>query len=66
MLKRFAEVIGESAPADHVSLVGSFCMERCGKGMNWRFDDEDLSSASVEEAAEELRKRLSALAGGGT
>ena len=58
MLKRFAEIIQSEGLEEEAALVGSFCMERCGESMNWKFDDEDVSSASVEEAVETLRRKL--------
>ena len=58
MLKRFAEIIKAENREGEVALVGSFCMERCGEGMNWKFGDEDITSASVDEAEETLRSRL--------
>ena len=58
MLKRFAEIIKTEKLDDKVVLVGSLCMERCGESMNWKFNDEDLSSVSVEEAEETLRSKL--------
>jgi NADH-quinone oxidoreductase subunit G len=58
VLKRFAEIIKAEGLDDEVALLGSFCMERCGEGMNWKFEDEYASSASVEEAEEALRARL--------
>jgi len=58
LLKRFAEILKAEKLDDEVALVGSFCMERCGEHMNWRLDDEDLSSKSVEEAVETLRRKL--------
>ena len=58
VLNRFAEIIEEQNLDDDVALVGSFCMERCGECMNWKFDDEDISSANVEEAEAALRSRL--------
>ena len=58
MLKRFAEIIKTEKLDDKVVLVGSFCMERCGESMNWKFNDQDLSSVSVEEAEETLRSKL--------
>ena len=64
VLKRFAEIIKQEGlekevDLDEVALVGSFCMERCGECMNWKFDDEDISSESLELAEETLRQRLS-------
>jgi NADH-quinone oxidoreductase subunit G len=65
VLTRFAEIIKEEDPKDHVSLVGSFCLERCGECMNWKFNDEDISSRNVEEAEQTLRARLREADGGG-
>ena len=58
MLTRFAELIKADGLEDEVALVGSFCMERCGEGMNWKFNDEDITSGSVDEAEETLRSKL--------
>ena len=58
VLKRFAEIIQAENLENEVALVGSFCMERCGESMNWKFDDEEISSTSVEEAEETLRSKL--------
>ena len=58
VIKRFAEIIKEEHLGDEVALIGSFCMERCGETMNWRIDDEDISSSTVEQAEEILRSRL--------
>ena len=58
VLKRFAEIIQAEGLEDKVTLVGSFCMERCGECTNWKFDDEDISSANVEEAERTLRSKL--------
>lgn len=58
MLKRFAEIIKAENLEDEVTLLGSFCMERCTDGMNWRFNDEDISSGSVEQAEQAFRSRL--------
>jgi NADH:ubiquinone oxidoreductase subunit E len=58
VLTRFAEILEQENLKDEVSLVGSFCMERCGECMNWKFNDEDISSGSVEEAEQTLRSRL--------
>jgi len=43
---------------DKVELKGTFCMEHCGEGINWRLNDEIISSSSVEEGAEIFRKRI--------
>ncbi len=58
VLKRFAEVLKAEGLEDDVALVGSFCLERCTEGVNWKFNEEDLSSASVEDAERTLRAKL--------
>ena len=58
VLKRFAELMKQNGLEDEVVLSGSFCMDRCGEGMNWRIGDEDMSSASVAEAEAVFRRRL--------
>jgi NADH:ubiquinone oxidoreductase subunit E len=58
VLKRFAEIIKAEKLENEVVLAGSFCMERCGEHMNWRFDNEDVSSTSVEHAEQTLRGKL--------
>lgn len=58
MLKRFAEIIKADKLEGQVVLVGSFCMERCGEGMNWKFNDEAFTSESVEQAEDTLRSKL--------
>ena len=58
VLKRFAEIINTEKLDDKVALLGCFCMERCGESMNWKFDDEDISSSSVEDAQRSLRGKL--------
>ena len=58
MLTRFAEIIKTERLEGDVALVGSFCLERCGEGMNWKFGDEELTSTSVEEAEDTLRSKL--------
>ena len=59
VLKRFAEIIKTKQLQEKVELLGSFCMERCGESMNWKFNDEEITSLNVEEAEATLRKRLS-------
>jgi len=58
VLKRFAEIIRREQLEDEVLLVGSFCMERCGETMSWKFNEEDISSRSVEDAEKTLREKL--------
>lgn len=58
VIKRFAEIIKAERLENEVVLAGSFCLERCGEHMNWRFDDEDISSVSVEQAEQTLQEKL--------
>ena len=58
MLKRFTEVIKAERLEDEVVLLGSFCMERCGETMNWKFNEEDISSENLEDAEKTLRNKL--------
>lgn len=52
VIMRFNELLKEHNLTEKVELKGSFCMERCGEGINWQIDDEPLTSASVEEAVQ--------------
>ena len=58
VLGRFAEIVKVEGLGDRVALVGSFCMERCGEGVNWKIDDEEIASATVEEAEATFRGRV--------
>ncbi len=63
ILKRFAEILRAEGLEDQVHLLGSFCMERCGETMNWKFGDEPIASASLSEAEEAFRARLAVVKG---
>ena len=52
VIERFNELTKAHGLEGRIELKGSFCMERCGEGLNWQIDEEPLSSASVEEAVE--------------
>jgi NADH-quinone oxidoreductase subunit G len=58
MIARFNDYLSKEGLQDKVELKGSFCMERCGEGINWKINDEFLSSSSVEEGAEMFRKKV--------
>jgi NADH:ubiquinone oxidoreductase subunit E len=57
-IMRFDELIKEHHAEDRVELKGSFCMERCGEGINWMIDEEPLTSADVEEAVHTFTERV--------
>jgi NADH-quinone oxidoreductase subunit G len=58
MIVRFNDFLIKEGLEDKVELKGSFCMERCGEGINWKIDDEIFSSSSVEEGAEMFQKKV--------
>ena len=58
MITRFNDFLTKEGLENKVELKGTFCMERCGEGINWMFGDEILSSSSAEEGAEMLRKKV--------
>jgi NADH:ubiquinone oxidoreductase subunit E len=58
VIMRFNELLKEHRLEDKVELKGSFCMERCGEGVNWQINDEPITSATVEDALEIFTKRI--------
>jgi NADH:ubiquinone oxidoreductase subunit E len=58
VIDRFNELLKTHGLAERIELKGSFCMERCGEGLNWQIDEEPITSASVEEAVETFTRRF--------
>jgi len=58
VIERFNELLEKHGLQDKVGLKGSFCMERCGEGVNWQIDEEPFTSASVEEAVRVFREKI--------
>ena len=58
VIERFSELTKAHGLADRVELKGSFCMERCGEGLNWQIGEEPVTSASVEEAVQTFLRRF--------
>jgi len=58
MIARFNDFLTKENLGDRVELKGSFCMDRCGEGINWQINDEIFSSSSVEDGAETFRKKV--------
>lgn len=58
VISRFQELIKQHHLQDRVELKGSFCMERCGEGVNWRIDNEPFTSATPIEAVATFRRRV--------
>jgi NADH:ubiquinone oxidoreductase subunit E len=58
MIERFNALLKEHELQEKVELKGSFCMDRCGEGINWQIDDEFYSSSSVEEAVKVFEEQI--------
>lgn len=54
----FNELLKRYGLENEVELKGSFCMERCGEGINWQIDEAPYTSSSVEEAVETFERRI--------
>jgi NADH:ubiquinone oxidoreductase subunit E len=58
MIERFNDLLTQHNLEEKVELQGSFCMERCGEGVNWQIDDVFYSSASVDEAVKTFEEKV--------
>jgi len=58
VIMRFNDLLKEHHLDDKVELKGSFCMDRCGEGVNWQIDDEPFTTPSVEEAVRIFNERI--------
>jgi NADH:ubiquinone oxidoreductase subunit E len=58
VIMRFNELLKERDLEDKVELKGSFCMERCGEGINWQINDEPLISSTVEDALKTFMSKI--------
>ncbi len=56
VINHFNELVKEHGLESKVELKGSFCMERCGEGINWQIDEEQLTSLDVEDAVNTFKK----------
>jgi len=54
----FNELLRENLLGEKVELKGSFCMERCGEGINWQIDEEPFTSPSVAEAIRTFKETV--------
>lgn len=55
---RFNDLLNGAQLGDSVELKGSFCMERCGEGINWQINDEAMTSPSIEDAVATFQERI--------
>ena len=58
VIMRFNELLTRHALQGRVMLQGSFCMERCGEGVNWQIDDEPVTSGSEAEALDTFWRKV--------
>ena len=58
LIERFNSLLKEHKLEDKVELKGSFCMERCGEGVNWQIDDELFTNSDVEEAVKSFEEKI--------
>jgi NADH:ubiquinone oxidoreductase subunit E len=58
IIGRFNELIKNHQLETKVDLKGSFCMERCGKGINWQIDDVPYTSETPEKAEAIFTERV--------
>ena len=58
LIKSFNEILTQEDLKDKVELKGSFCLERCGQGINWMFNDEVICSPNTEAGCEMFRQKV--------
>ena len=58
LINNFSDLINKAKLNDKVELKGSFCMERCGEGINWKIDDEFITNQTLEEALDTFKNRI--------
>lgn len=58
LITQFNALLKEHNLQDRVELKGSFCMERCGEGVNWQIDEEPFTSSNVDDAVLTFRERV--------
>jgi len=58
VITQFNALLKEHRLQDRVELKGSFCLESCGEGLNWKIDDELLISPTVDAAVQTFRERV--------
>ena len=58
VIMQFNDLLKEHKLEEKVELKGSFCMERCGEGVNWQINNEKITSATVEEAVKVFEEKV--------
>jgi NADH:ubiquinone oxidoreductase subunit E len=59
MIDRFNSFLTTQNLQNKVELKGAFCMDHCGEGINWKINEEIITSPSVEDGDKMFRKRVS-------
>jgi NADH:ubiquinone oxidoreductase subunit E len=58
VIMRFNGLLKKHGPEKKVLLKGSFCMERCGEGINWQINAESFTSKDVDDAVQRFLERV--------
>ncbi len=58
VIMQFNELLKANNLGDRVELKGSFCMERCGEGVNWQIDDQNYTSSTVDDAVAVFEEKV--------
>ncbi len=58
VLAAFSQLVKDHAMEDRVALRGSFCLERCGKEVNWMIGGTPITSESVADAVRVFTERV--------
>ncbi|MGA1795308.1 MAG: (2Fe-2S) ferredoxin domain-containing protein [bacterium] len=57
-IEQLNKLIAEYKLEDMVSLKGSFCLEHCGEGFNWKIGDTLYSCKDIHEAERIFREKV--------
>lgn len=58
VITRFSELLKENDLEKEVELKGSFCMDRCGEGINWQINNDYYTSETADDAVEMFKARV--------
>ena len=58
LITRFNDFLTQEGLVNKIELKGSFCMERCGEGINWKIGNEIVSSPSVEKGLKMFKAKV--------
>ncbi|MFC1504528.1 (2Fe-2S) ferredoxin domain-containing protein [Spirochaetota bacterium] len=58
VILKFDELLVKHGLKNKVELKGSFCMERCGEGINWQIGDKPITSKNTDAAVNTFKKKI--------